>query len=494
MLVEPPRKPHLVQAFLIAFALLGSYAYFFEGVDWNSNSRFDLTRAIVEGRTLSIDAYQHNTGDKALFDGRYYSDKAPGVSLTGVPILIGGQSIMRLVGRDPTSKSGSAKLMYITSLLSVGLASAMTGAVLFLLAVKLGASDYGAAFGALVYGLGTPAFVYATMLIGHPLSAAFLTFALALFVILLWNPSSIRTTLGYGFVMAFAAGWATVVEYPAGPAAAVLAIATVVYFAKYRPRRLMPAISGIALGAFLTASVLALYQNEAFGSPFASGYRFNVNFSLSMKEGLDGVTFPKPGVLIQLLFGLHRGILPIVPLLAVAPVGLVRLWRTNMRARYVVVVSTLIAAYYILLNSSYNNWDGGWIYGPRHLSPALPFLCLGLAPVWTSANRAGRALLLILALYGWGTTLAAVSTAHSPKPGWTLLSTWRSFLHGKLNVFGGWNLGTHSLHLNGLLSLTPLLLFWVILAAIWIWITHSARRKYDRSVPTYAMVTKQSRP
>src|SRR4029078_8754745 len=68
------------------FALVfGTYAYFYQAGGWNQNSRFDLTRAVVEQGTLSIDAFQENTGDKALRDGHWYTDKAPGLSLLAVP-------------------------------------------------------------------------------------------------------------------------------------------------------------------------------------------------------------------------------------------------------------------------------------------------------------------------------------------------------------------------------------------------------------------------
>ena len=45
------------------FALvLGAYAYFYQGGGWNQNSRFDLTRPIVEQHTSQIDAYVKNAG------------------------------------------------------------------------------------------------------------------------------------------------------------------------------------------------------------------------------------------------------------------------------------------------------------------------------------------------------------------------------------------------------------------------------------------------
>jgi len=50
---------------------------------------FDLTRAIVEKHKLYIDDYDMNTGDKAFREGHVYSDKAPGLALSAVPILEG---------------------------------------------------------------------------------------------------------------------------------------------------------------------------------------------------------------------------------------------------------------------------------------------------------------------------------------------------------------------------------------------------------------------
>ena len=48
--------------------------------------------------------------------------------------------------------------------------------------------------------------------------------------------------------------------------------------------------------------------------------------------------------------------------------------------------------FYLLLNASYFYWEGGWAYGPRQVMPALPFLALGLAPLWdrVAARRRAR--------------------------------------------------------------------------------------------------------
>ncbi|MBP6633988.1 MAG: hypothetical protein KA297_31540, partial [Kofleriaceae bacterium] len=71
-------------AALLTLSLV-AYAYFYQAGGWNQNSRFDLTRALVERGTVRIDAYERNTGDESRRAGHMYSDKAPGVSLAAVP-------------------------------------------------------------------------------------------------------------------------------------------------------------------------------------------------------------------------------------------------------------------------------------------------------------------------------------------------------------------------------------------------------------------------
>src|SRR5947207_11747486 len=76
-----------LRAFRISYALwlFGLFGYFVPAATWNPVSRFDLTRAIVEERTLSIDAYADNTGDRAFANGHWYTEKAPVPSLLAVP-------------------------------------------------------------------------------------------------------------------------------------------------------------------------------------------------------------------------------------------------------------------------------------------------------------------------------------------------------------------------------------------------------------------------
>src|SRR3954447_11561091 len=93
-------------AAVLGAALFVSYAYFYAAGGWNQNSRFALVRAILERHTLQIDAYQLHTGDRALWNGHYYSDKAPGLSLAAIPPSAIARAAARLVGVDPEGFPG----------------------------------------------------------------------------------------------------------------------------------------------------------------------------------------------------------------------------------------------------------------------------------------------------------------------------------------------------------------------------------------------------
>src|SRR6516164_9719978 len=98
-------------------ALLGvvafiSYAYFYQAGGWNQNSRFALVRAMTEQDSLRIDAYRDTTGDRAVWNGHFYSDKAPGTSLLAfVPVDV-VRALNGAAGLDPDSDAAIARTSY----------------------------------------------------------------------------------------------------------------------------------------------------------------------------------------------------------------------------------------------------------------------------------------------------------------------------------------------------------------------------------------------
>ncbi|WP_447406262.1 hypothetical protein, partial [Clostridium perfringens] len=53
----------------------------------NNATRMFAAMSIVEGEGGAIDRYQTLTIDKAMFDGHYYLDKAPGMTLIALPAV-----------------------------------------------------------------------------------------------------------------------------------------------------------------------------------------------------------------------------------------------------------------------------------------------------------------------------------------------------------------------------------------------------------------------
>jgi hypothetical protein len=258
-------------------------------------------------------------------------------------------------------------------------------------------------------------------------------------------------------------------------------------------------VTALALGALACAAVLMAYQYACFGSPFHLAYSSEEGFE-GMKQGWFGLNLPRMIRLRRILFSDYRGLLPIAPLLALAPVGLVVVAR---RAPGAALVSALIAVFYVLLNASYTYWEGGWSFGPRHLSPAIPFICLWLAGVWTLTPRIGRIVLLALWVYGASLSLIAVATMAQPpavyrhpvaeilwpafRDGDLALST-QTFAHGSTDLESwrshtepkaAWNLGM-KLGLSGFASLAPLALVWLACSA-WITVASRPRRSSERS-------------
>src|SRR5215212_11685629 len=71
---------------ILVFLALFCYSYFFQVAGWNQNSRMALIMSVVHHHQLNIDPYAEITGDKALYNGHYYSDKAIGTAVLGVPV------------------------------------------------------------------------------------------------------------------------------------------------------------------------------------------------------------------------------------------------------------------------------------------------------------------------------------------------------------------------------------------------------------------------
>lgn len=474
-----------LRGLLVPAALFATYAYFYQAGGWNQNSRFALIRAIVEHGTVRIDdTVEHDgrlvTGDLARHRGHFYSDKAPGLALAAVPAV----AFARAFVGDPISRRSLAMLSYVATLAVAALPAVVAVLLLFSLARALGAGSAGAAFAAATFGIGTPQWCYATLLFGHALSSACLVAAFAAAVALASVRENPRREKLLAAGAGGAVGWAIITEYPAAVPGAIIGLFALSGAWSGDLARRVRIGMGFGAGVFACLLVLAAYNIAAFDTPFAIGYA-NVQGFMGMHKGVLGVTYPKANVLIEILLGSHRGLLPLAPVLAFAPIGFVELIRSS-ASRRAGIAALAIVLYYVLFNAAYVYWDGGWSYGPRHMSPALPFACLALSPLWMRARSRGRAMLVAIALYGAVLAFVAVSTTAQPpeevaSPVADLL--WPAFARGELSLnhqaifepavsrnrdpaTHAWNVG-EKFGLIGHVSLAPLLLVWGLLGAVW---------------------------
>jgi 4-amino-4-deoxy-L-arabinose transferase-like glycosyltransferase len=488
-LFTPGAKPPMTAAIEKCFSrwkaalLLGavtffSLIYFYEGGGWNQNSRFDLLRAIVEQHTLQIDAYHQNTQDKAHFKGHYYSDKAPGLVFLAVPVTLAARPVLRVAGIDPESARGEYVLSWLVTALVVALPTALAGICLFFLALKFGCSSI-AAFATVVMCVGTPIWAYGSVFWAHALVGACLVFAFAS-AVKLRESERAGADFGWALAVGLAAGWATVTEYPAAPASAILAFLALGQVWRRGNAARWRVSVGVGLGAAVCLVVLLSYLHEAFGS-FRPSYSYYdpSSFSFMQQQGYMGLTYPHPDRLLKLLFGCSRGLFFASPVLIAAPVGLWWLWKERRFSSFALAAAGIVL-YYFLFNASFYWWKAGLTFGPRYAGAAIPLMCLGLALAWERASAGWRRAMVGLAVCSALIALMAVSTTSqlAMQDSCPIVhSVWPAFWAGKMaenresmltvaeagGAYGASNLGV-LLGLRGLASLIPLLVVWAAAA------------------------------
>jgi hypothetical protein len=129
------------------------------------------------------------------------------------------------------------------------------------------------------------------------------------------------------------------------------------------------------------ALLLAGYNWLRAGDPLETGYDLSL-FSSSLWLGL-----------YKLLFSPLRGLFIYSPLLILSILGLVWLWQEH---QHEAALTTGVVSITILVFSIWSSGEGlSW--GSRFLIPAIPFLCLALAPVLERALAGARLLAGLLA-------------------------------------------------------------------------------------------------
>ena len=421
-----------IAALLFVLTWLSGAWFGCDALNPNNATRMFAAISLVEDHDATIDDYAALTIDKAEFGGHTYMDKAPGMTLMAVPVVA---ATNWLTGTDARQERilipalGAERLMRPRVRLAAALTSALLTAVaatmLFGMTATLTGSLGAGLFASLGYAFGTPIWGWSTTIFGHAAAAALLLIA----TISIWRGTRERPDAAAALVAGLAIGWAIVVEYQAALTGFAIGLWALWRLWRHPPAARWRPMLLASAGGIVALVPLAIYNLIAFGTLFKLGYEGVVGFD-GMHQGLFGLTYPKPDVVGQILWGADKGLIWVAPILLVAPIGLALLIRRR-ETRDLGLLALAAAVIVVLINASYVYWNGGSSTGPRLSVPAIGFLALGLGPVWTWCRRrmlkAALAALLALSM-ALNLIIAAVDVT-SPEgiawPVWTWIITKR---------------------------------------------------------------------
>lgn len=305
-------------------------------------------------------------------EGDVYSKKGPAPALLAVPWYLLLHIITEL-------NVGIGQLQ--ATLLWNGIVTAVTAALLWLTARRLGYSDRtGMALG-LLFGLATIAWPYANQFFGEPVSA--------LALLLIFYGMATWRRLGGWWWLALAGVGAAVALTTVTAHMLLIAVFGGWWLVDWLWRRRTDAATGAVTAwlagaaAFVTpivvgGALLALYNYVRFGDVFETGYHFDSGegFSTPFLAGFWG-----------LIFSPYRGVFWHTPLLIASIVAFAPFGR---RHRSEAILIALLSGVLVGMYSLWWMWWGGFAWGPRFLVPLTPLWVLVLAPVVETLLRRQR--------------------------------------------------------------------------------------------------------
>jgi hypothetical protein len=357
-----------------------------------------MTAALVEQGTLRIDDYRASTGptDRVELDnGELYSDKPPGQPFFAVPFF----AAARVVGIEDATVPryrGNLGVWWVIFWSSVAPVAVLV-VLMFEAARRFNPGT--AAWAALSMWVGTLWLVFSTNLYGHALSTLA---AFGAWLVL----ADHKLTAPRAALAGLLVGLAVTVEYQVALVGVILAG----YIAMKAARQLV----WYVLGGIPGVLAILLYHQIAFGNAFQNPYAIK-----AASEKLPGddptLGIPKVSHLFQIFFGTRGLIFTAIVLVGLA--GLVWIIRGRRPGYEHAWVGLAVFVAFLMLQSGWPNPWGGEQPGPRYLLPAIPWLAVPVAAVWTRRSR----LCWVVTGVGAAFMSLAVMAQHVIPEGWSFL-------------------------------------------------------------------------
>lgn len=371
---------------------------------------FRTTRSLALGKGLAIEPMGHpgfasRPAVPPRPDGREYAQYGIGQPLMAVPFYWAGAALARFgsdatwqkiyggaaldaqkLGFSPTA--GELAPRWACSWFNV-LLGAFIAALLYLVCLELTGHPTASAGAAILYALGSLAW---------PHSRPFFTEACATFWTLLAWYGLLRAMRGHRLaqlltwcaVAGAAAGYAALVRMDSlltYPGLAILLLGPIVLAARRQGHSFIAAWVAFCIPAMLAGSVLLLLNKLHFGGLMQTGY----------SDQPEGVAFSSPltAGIYGFLFSVGKGLFFFSPVLILGFWGWKPLTRMTQKSHpYAIWALVAAIAAPFILHAKWQNWAGGWCWGPRHIFIIHAFLAIPIA-AWLAK--------------GWGPAVRIVS-------------------------------------------------------------------------------------
>lgn len=312
------------------------------GQNDNTMARAASVASLVDRGTLEITPIHAVTGDKALVDGRYYSDKAPLPTFAVLPF----HWCLVQVGLAPTGDNGTLT----PGLLRLG--GFMCGSIPLALLIALAWYD--------LRKRARPLPVNAALLASLPLFGSFLFVYSGSFYNhlpgALFSVLAARAALrDRHLLVGLYGGAAFLCE------SALLLFPAIWALQLMLDKRWRPALL-LAVGLLPGMLGMAAHNLAVTGEALTFPNAFAVNYSIMQQQYGFGTW--QPAAFLGMLFTDYRGLFFYMPFLLIGLWTLPRgaKWPAILRDPFVLPALLLIAAFL-----THATWWGGWTYGPRYI-------------------------------------------------------------------------------------------------------------------------------